>query len=153
MSAPAVTGAVALMLQADPTLTPAQIRDIIRQTAITDNYTGTIPPGGSTRWGMGKLNAYHAVTQLLGVTGVNEAGEPHLSVWPNPASGMLFVSPPFATDGAQLYVTDALGRTVLSRALNSSGAFSVDGSGWPSGVYFLRMEKEGQCAVGKVVRE
>ena len=42
MAAPFVTGAIALWLQADPTLTPAKIRDIFSRTAINnDKYINT----------------------------------------------------------------------------------------------------------------
>ncbi len=153
MSSPAVTGVVALMLEADPTLTPAEIRDIIRSTALTDSKTGVIPPGGSTRWGMGKLNAYHAITDVLGVTAITAQEADRMAIWPNPASNTLFITPPFNASGAQLHVTDAMGRTILRRTVSDTASLQVDVSAWPSGVYFLRMEKDGQRAVGKVVRE
>ncbi|MEO7081139.1 MAG: S8 family peptidase, partial [Flavobacteriales bacterium] len=153
MSSPAVTGVVALMLQADPTLTPAEIRDILRQTALTDNFTGVIPPGGSTRWGMGKVNAYHAITDILGITAISGQEADRMAIWPNPTSHTLFIAPPFNASGAQLHVTDAMGRTVLRITGSDAGSFQVDVSAWPSGVYFLRMEKDGQRAVEKVVRE
>lgn len=153
MSAPAVTGVVALMLQADPTLTPADIRDIIRATARTDSHTGVIPPDGSTQWGMGKINAYHAVTNVLGITAVDEIGMPALSIWPIPTTSLCYIAPPFLATGAQLTVTDALGRTLLSRKVDRSGVISLDMLSWPSGLYFVRVEKDGQAATGKVVRE
>ena len=153
MSSPAVTGVVALMLEADPTLTPAEIRDIIRQTAMTDNFTGVIPLGGSTRWGMGKVNAYHAITEILGITAITEPEAGRMAIWPNPANDALFITPPFNTSGAQLHVTDAMGRTILRNILGDAGRMQVDVSAWPSGVYFLRMEKDGQRTVGKLVRE
>lgn len=153
MSAPAVTGVVALMLEADPTRTPAEIRDLIRQTALTDNFTGTIPQGGSTRWGMGKLNAYHAITEVLGITAINGPQADRMATWPNPATSALQITPPFNASGAQLYVSDAMGRTILHHTLVDAGSFQLDVGAWPSGLYFLRMEKDGQRAVGKVVRE
>jgi minor extracellular serine protease Vpr len=69
MAAPMVTGVVALMLEANPYLSAAQVKEIIMQTARQDNYTGTIPTGGSPQWGAGKINAYAAVqlaVQTLG---------------------------------------------------------------------------------------
>ena len=39
MAAPTVAGIIALWLQADPTLSVAEIKDIIAQTAIKDNFT------------------------------------------------------------------------------------------------------------------
>ncbi len=61
---PHVAGAVALMLQKNPTLTPTQVTQIVRTSAITDSWTEHASYGGSTPndyWGWGKLNAAGAV--------------------------------------------------------------------------------------------
>lgn len=60
-SAPAASGIVALMLQANPYLTPQQAKDIIFETAIQDARTGNLPAEGNNNWGHGKINAYRAV--------------------------------------------------------------------------------------------
>jgi minor extracellular serine protease Vpr len=54
MSAPVVTGIIALMLSANPQLSPSQIKGIFQTTSITDNYTGITP---NNTWGWGKVNA------------------------------------------------------------------------------------------------
>jgi minor extracellular serine protease Vpr len=67
-ASPILTGAVALMLQMDPSLTSNQARQIIHDTAISDKYTGTTP---NQLWGSGKLNilgALNAVAALLNTT-------------------------------------------------------------------------------------
>ncbi len=60
-SAPQVTGTIAMMLEANPLLTPAQIRTILQQTAT--------PMSGYQRCevGAGLLNAYAAVQEAVGV--------------------------------------------------------------------------------------
>ena len=57
-SAPQVTGSIALMLEANPLLTPAQIRNILKQTA-------TPMPNQQFEVGAGMLNAYSAVQQAI----------------------------------------------------------------------------------------
>lgn len=153
MSAPAATGTIALLLEAAPDLTPAELRDLLRNTALTDNFTGAIPPGGSTRWGMGKLNAYHAVTDVLGLTGIADPAASGLLAWPNPSTGTLWIAPPFAAAGGQLQVRDALGRTMAHMAVQQAGAIALDMSGWPSGLYFLHLSHGGKVAAGKAVRQ
>ena len=56
-SAPAVAGTVALMLDADPTLSPARIRDILQRTATP------LPPYYQHEVGAGSLNTHAAALQ------------------------------------------------------------------------------------------
>jgi len=56
-SAPILVGAVALLLQMNPQLTAAQIRQFIHQTAVSDSFTGATP---NLNWGTGKLNVLGA---------------------------------------------------------------------------------------------
>jgi subtilisin family serine protease len=58
MAAPHVTGAVALMLQADPKLEPMHAREALAASARQDDRTGATPNPG---WGYGKLDAVAAV--------------------------------------------------------------------------------------------
>lgn len=63
MSSPGVAGAVGLLLQANPTLTAAQVKSRLTANARMDGATGTVP---NMRWGYGKLDIYKAVTDELG---------------------------------------------------------------------------------------
>ncbi|TAN70184.1 MAG: peptidase S8, partial [Magnetospirillum sp.] len=61
MATPHVAGIVALMLEANPRLTPAQVKDIVMRTAA--NMTGRLP------WeaGAGHINTYAAVAAAMGL--------------------------------------------------------------------------------------
>ncbi|WP_064749365.1 S8 family peptidase [Lysobacter antibioticus] len=61
MATPHVAGVTALMLEANPNLTPAQIKAILQRTA--SNMTGRLP------WevGAGHINAYAAVAEAAGI--------------------------------------------------------------------------------------
>lgn len=59
MASPMVAGTVALMLQLNPKMTSQRAREILRQTARHDSFTGTA--AWSAQWGAGKLNALAAV--------------------------------------------------------------------------------------------
>lgn len=65
MSCPAVTGIVALWMEAYPELTYSQVKELMHTTAITDANTGTIPANGSAQWGWGKINAYGGIQTIL----------------------------------------------------------------------------------------
>ncbi|UGB37872.1 S8 family serine peptidase [Frateuria soli] len=63
MATPHVAGIVALMLEANPNLTPAQVRDILERTAT--NMTGRL----GWEAGAGHVNAYTAVAEAAGIRG------------------------------------------------------------------------------------
>lgn len=64
MSCPHICGVAALMLEADPNLTPQQIRDIIEATSSwNDVYSDD--PFKDDRYGAGRVNAYEAVKAVL----------------------------------------------------------------------------------------
>ncbi len=67
-SSPIVLGAVALMLQAKPSLTGAQVRRILHSSARSDSFTGAVP---NADWGYGKLDVYEAVRQARDVVFFN----------------------------------------------------------------------------------
>ncbi len=57
MATPHVSGVAALMLSVNPFLTPAQIEQILKDTAYDLG-----PPGRDDKYGYGLINAYHAVS-------------------------------------------------------------------------------------------
>lgn len=88
-SAPAASGIVALMLQANPALTAQSIKNIIAETAIEDNFTANLPAVGTNRWGHGKINAYGAVKKALQASSVYHFSGERLDcvLFPNPSQG------------------------------------------------------------------
>jgi subtilisin family serine protease len=66
ISAPIVAGTVALLLQADPTLTCDKVRTALQISASKDQFTGPLTKPDNT-WGGGKLNAIGALDYVLGL--------------------------------------------------------------------------------------
>lgn len=89
MSSPAVAGIIALLLEADPTLTPIQVQTILYETAIQDSFTGVIPTNGDVDWGWGKINAYGAIYYTLNFAGIyHDVNSPlQALLYPNPSNG------------------------------------------------------------------
>lgn len=72
-ASPAVAGAVALWLQADPTLTVAQIKDIMAQSCRKDEFVEASPE----RFGYGKVDVKHGLELVLErkSTGIRELAD------------------------------------------------------------------------------
>ena len=68
MASPHVAGTVALMLQADPSLTPAEARQILQETARADGFTGGVP---NNNFGRGKIDALAAVLRTIELCGTS----------------------------------------------------------------------------------
>lgn len=72
MSTPVVTGAAALWLQANPQLTPAQAREVLRLTSVKDGYYAWMP---ENQRGNGKLDVTASLRQVaMDVGDVNGDG-------------------------------------------------------------------------------
>jgi len=80
MSAPVVAGAVAVWMQANPNLSAAEVREILKETSYKDNE---VRNGDSTRWGAGKLDVNAGLRHVLHLSSldgdVNDDGEVNIS--------------------------------------------------------------------------
>ena len=150
MSAPFVSGVSALVLQANPYLTPAQVKEVLTSTAYQDNYTEQY---GIDRFGYGKVDAYHAVRLALTMTGVEEHTgnlETRYTLFPNPASQQCFITA--TTENAQTpcQLYDLSGRVVRSETL-SPGVNTLSLAGLPAGCYILRVSDANQIVTKKLI--
>lgn len=140
MSSPAVTGVVALILQANPALTVNQIRNIIFTTARNDDKTGPLIANDSMdyRWGWGKIDARRAINEALRLVSINQVEDLRtpLKVYPNPATASVMVKT-LCGEPQTLRVYSVDGRLVLQRPVTMET--TIDVSGWSQGVYILRV--------------
>ncbi len=135
MSSPFVAGVAALILQANPTLTSAQVKEILIETARQDQYTAT---SGEERFGYGKVDAYKAVKAALGITGMENiiVDKNRVTLFPNPTKDVAYIS--LLTDGnpVMLEVYDLYGKRLMTQSL-MSGVNSIDLQNFPAGCYFF----------------
>ena len=68
MAAPVVTGIVALWLQADPTMTLDDVKNVMSHSAVNDKFTAK----NTIRWGYGKINAAKGIEYIMGQTGISQ---------------------------------------------------------------------------------
>ncbi len=142
MASPFVAGAIALWLQADPTLTPSKIREILSKTAInTDKYidTGdTVFPNNT--WGYGRIDVQRGLESILGITGVKEvhADDAMFRIVTDRAARTATFY--FEGNKAQVTVYSTLGQTVLATELHSNGQ-TVDLSSLRRGAYIIKLRQ------------
>ena len=140
MSSPAVTGVVALVLQANPLLSTDQVRDIIISTSRNDDRTGALHARDSIsqHWGWGKVDALKAVNEALRTVSIDEVEELRLPlhIYPNPTVGMTTINTGCGEpQQAVIYSID--GRIVYEDTIN--GSASIDTRAWNKGVYIVRV--------------
>ncbi len=134
MSAPMVTGAIALLLEANPSLNPAEVKDIMLSTALTDGITGDIGPDGHVRWGHGKLDALAAIQSQTN-TSVEKISYGKHYAYPNPAHDKIFVS--MELTGDEIFKLNTIDGTQITH-----GHFTgiMDVSHIPDGIYILTIK-------------
>ena len=118
MSSPVVAGIVSLMLQANPNLTPTQVIEILKTTALHDNYTGPATANGNNTWGHGKVNAFAAVAKAIQYLGTENipsqiAG---INIYPNPNKGAFIIKyNSVNTETIAISIADIAGRIVTEQ--------------------------------------
>ena len=152
MAAPHVAGIVALMLQVNPNLTPAQVKDVLQKTAQRDFYTGK---DSNNIYGFGKINAFEAVKLLvnLNVKDPLKRGMKAV-VYPNPVSSEMIVSCGiFAGKNGIFQIFDIAGKLVSEQSINfdNTGICSLHASGFLNGIYAWRILCNNNKASGKLV--
>jgi len=149
MASPMVAGVSALILDANPYLSARQVKEIIMQTARQDNFTGNIPPEGSSRWGAGKINAYAAVQLALVTAGMeNPPVELMWSVYPNPVMNELhFTIVEELPKTVEIF--DITGNYFEKPIINGK----VYVSDLPAGQYFIKILIDGKVQQDKFIKQ
>jgi len=155
MSTPYMSGICALWLEADPTLTHTQIRDIAQNTAVSDSYCTTgnyyTKQGDGNQAGAGKVNAYAGLKYIL---------DQKTAILSPIAEGKDFMVRTLDGSHFEAYsagatsMTAALytmaGRQVAS-ASNPGNTISITAQGQAKGIYVLRISDGKQTHAQKVV--
>ncbi|MDE6484589.1 MAG: S8 family peptidase [Duncaniella sp.] len=135
MATPVVSGTIALWLEADPTLTYKEVKEIIAETAVKDSYVLADNPA---RWGAGKLDAYAGLRKVLAQTGIAgvEADKETLVITPAGMRSFAVTLPGALSLDLNLYSVS--GASV--KAMHAAGAETViDLSDVPAGIYLLNV--------------
>ncbi len=106
MSAPIAAGIMALMLEADPTLTPEAIKLMLQATAIRDAQTTDDPD--PNMWGHGKINAHALLLSIIN-SSTKESEIPSEFIYPNPTAEFLHFTHP---EVYAIQVYDLMGKLI-----------------------------------------
>jgi minor extracellular serine protease Vpr len=147
-SSPVAAGIVALMLEANPRLTPVQVHDIVAQTAIKDNFTGAIPAGGNNNWGNGKINAYGAARAALALNSVHNVtgAKMDCNLYPNPNNGSFSLSyTAGSSEQLKMEVLDMTGRKLMEdnwQVKRGKNERQVELAGFVPGYYIVKLTSQ-----------
>ncbi len=126
MASPVVAGIMALWLQAKPTLTQPELKELLKKTAVTEAQMEAIP---NNQYGLGKINALNGLKELLSTRSVENAGpDTELGYVFDQTTGTVVAK---GAAGIQLY--DVNGRMVISAPGNRLHANRL-----PKGIYILK---------------
>ena len=131
---PCVGGIIALMLQKNPNLMPADICRILEETSLK------LTPNKSNITGVGRVDALAAVNAVEPYEAVAENESEGFTIYPNPAKDVIFICKDAAchVHTIEYNVINILGETVLSGPITSETQ-QIDISNLPDGVYFVKV--------------
>lgn len=147
-AAPHAAGVAALILDANPGLTPAQVRDALTGAAVD---LGT--PGADNTFGAGRIDAFEAVQLVTGVEGDDSILPTQFSLaqnYPNPFNPSTLIRYTLPANGqVTLEIFNLLGQKIrmLVNGRKSAGAHQIEwgglndaGKSVASGVYLYRLQ-------------
>ncbi len=151
MSSPFVAGVAALVLEANPYLTPEQVKSILKETAYQDEFT---EEGTEIRFGAGKVDAYQAVLRALNYTGVaqHSVSDSRCRVYPNPVSSSAYVVIESDASNLEAMLYDMSGRQLMSKTM-TSGVNKLDMQVYAPGCYFIKINDGKNIITKKIIKQ
>lgn len=153
MSAPIVAGSLALWLEANPNLTPEDVRTILAATAIRDSETGSEP---NNTWGYGKFDAWAGLKMAIKMSGIKNESLSSFDDSVRVFNDNGFCNILFTQNYGKTRITifDISGKVVYLNTINDATAGSVttvENSDKFNGIYIVRVEGENGVSTNKVV--
>jgi len=141
MASPFVTGVLATWLQANPQLTPDNVREVLSQTSIVDSYTGVCP---NNTWGYGKIDAYAGLVKVIETTPIKnlEMIPDAIMVYPNPNNGSFKVLFTEADENLLISVYTSNGQRILTQQVNNVAvqqSLDIDLGEVATGAYIVKV--------------
>ena len=142
MSTPVVGGAVALWLQANPSLTPEDVMDIIRQTSRQTDPSLTYP---NNTYGYGEIDVYAGIVEALkrtttGLADISNNQPQDLTFSLSEGLLTLFLQQA-TTQSVPLRVYSTSGALMMQQTIPAGcSTYQIDLSGLPRGIYAIQAD-------------
>lgn len=152
MAAPVVAGAIALWLQAKPTLTRAEVMDVLSKTCSQYDTTLSYP---NNYYGYGQIDVYKGLLNILGISGIEDISQNQptairFDILNDGVVEILFKQKPINPFSVNLYSTNG---TLLTRQHYVKGQLSyrLDMSNRPHGVYVIQVNGGAMSTTGSTL--
>ncbi|MFA8299087.1 MAG: S8/S53 family peptidase [Hyphomicrobiales bacterium] len=138
MSCPAVTGAIALLLEKNPTLTNKEIRDILFANTDKDEFTGELTTPDN-KWGFGKINIYKTLVNTVDTEEISGYDNKVLrNIYPNPCNDYLQLKMN-GDNNCNIEIYNTMGGLVYKQQTNQQQKnIKVNTNNWNSGLYLIK---------------
>ena len=154
MSTPVVSGAIALWLEARPTLTPAEVMEVLSKTCSHYDESHTYP---NIYEGYGQIDVYKG---LLAVLGINENDKifdrvpGDVIIGPLDAHTCRLTFKQEMEEDFTVEVFSQTGQKLLTQRLSSGHKiYDVDLTGYPKGIYIVQVKtKESRTSGSTLIR-
>jgi subtilisin family serine protease len=137
MACPLVAGLAGLILSADPSLTPVQVKDVLINgceniDAVNPNYIGKL--------GAGRINAFNSLSQLV-VSASEPAGiRPVARLFPNPANDQVRLQIRDSHTAGEFRLIDLQGRELIRQRIpEGNNQQDIDLSALAPGLYLAEV--------------
>ena len=150
-AAPLSTGVIALMLEVNPNLTPAQVKTILQNSSREDSDTGSVP---NNVWGHGKLDALQAINDTYASLGIESFGKPSdFNVYPNPTKSDFTIELDKEYSEINTTITNLLGQVIASERFVNTHTLDLKINN-ANGIYFVNVTtSEGLSETIKIIKQ
>lgn len=152
MSAPVVSGIVALLLQENPKLTPEQVKFHLNQGANRDTKTGLKGAENNNVWGNGKISATGALSSLLGrnINPINSSNNDliYCRLHNSRLDGVIDVSS-IVDDEVMLNVYNISGKIIYTDKFKYHTIINL--SNFNNGIYIVRGHTKNKTGSSKII--
>jgi hypothetical protein len=155
MATPAVGGAIALWLQAKPTLTPEEAMDVIAHTSSHYDESLSYP---NNEYGYGQIDVYRGLLYILGIDGIEGLSQHQpkaVSILPI-GQGQLQLrfegGEGLSTPSFSIRIFNTSGQLVSTQSLTGGQEeYTIDLSSLPRGVYAVQVNTGQPATTGSTL--